>query len=321
MYEYKKKCYSFCPEYTLPSSDNNHCLINCPENLPFEKNEECIENCNILEFLNNICIINNKNINAKEYIVNEITKEIINGSLDSLLLNLLNKEKEDLIVKDMKEIYQITSINNQKYNDYQNGEITINLGECENILKNKYYIDNNETLIIFKMDYFMEDFLIPITEYEVFHPLTKEQLDLNCCNNIPINIFIPVQINEEYLYKHDPYSDYYKEKTCQNKTDCENDNILNERINDFNNNNLSLCEKNCSFKGYNKDTKKVLCQCKIKSIFSSLSEILSKKSELLYKIKIENDSLLYEEESDLYQELITFEDINKKEYIPVNTKE
>ena len=194
--------------------------------------------------------------------------------MNSLLLNLLNEEKEDLIIKDENEIYQITSVYNQNNKLYNDSEITINIGECENILKDVYNINNNETLIIFKVDYFIEGFLIPITEYAIFHPQTKQRLDLDYCNDISINIYIPVSIDEEYLYKYNPESEYYKE--------CENDNLLIKRINEFNNNNLSLCEKNCLFKEYNKDTKKVLCECEIKKNFRYLSEILNKTSELLY---------------------------------------
>ena len=311
-YEYKKQCYNNCPEGTRPNK-NNICLIDCPDNLSFEKNGECTEKCIIQDFYNNICIINNKNIKAKEYIVNGTINEIIDGSINFLLLNLLNEEKKDLIIKDENEIYQITSVYNQNNKLYNDREITINIGECENILKNQYKINNDETLIIFKMDYFIDGFLIPITEYEIFHPQTKEKLDLKYCNDMPINIFIPVIINEDYLYKHNPDSEYYKE--------CENDNLLNERISEFNNNNLSLCEKDCLFKEYNKNTKKVLCECTIKNNFMHLSEILNKKNELLYHIiQKAKDSILLKNESKIY-ELLTFSSLVEKKYIPVVTKE
>ena len=187
-YEYKRSCYNNCPEGTRPNKDYI-CVIDCPYNLSFEKNEECIEKCIIQDFYTNICIINNKNIKAKEYIINGTIYEIIDGSMNSLLLNLLNEEKKDFIIKDENEIYQITSVYNQKNKVYNDSEITINIGECENILKDTYNINNNETLITLKMDYFIEGFLIPITEYAIFHPQTKQRLDLDYCNDISINIY------------------------------------------------------------------------------------------------------------------------------------
>ena len=51
------------------------------------------------------------------------------------------------------------------------------------------------------MEYKIEDFIIPIIEYEVFHPITKELLNLTYCKNTKMNINNPVSIEEEYLYK------------------------------------------------------------------------------------------------------------------------
>ena len=50
------------------------------------------------------------------------------------------------------------------------------------------------------------------------------------------------------------------------------------------NNYLSLCEANCTYKGYDTGTKKVICECSIKTKFIILSQILDNKNELLFKI-------------------------------------
>ena len=301
-YEFKRHCYDKCPEGTRLSSNNdNICLINCPEYLPFKMNEQCIEKCNIKDFYNNICIINNQTTKVKEFIINETINEIINGEIYSLLLNTLNNEQKDLIVKDIDAFYQITTIYNQNNINYNDNEIVIIIGECEDILKNIYKINSNETLIMFKIDFFIEEFYIPITEYEIFHPDTKEKLNLTYCNDIPIYILIPVTINEEDIDKHNPYSEYYSEENFLNTSES----LLNDRINEFNNNNLSLCEKNCVFMDYYNITKKVLCKCKIKNQFMQASEIYNKKNELLYHIqKYSKDSISLENnESELYEEL------------------
>ncbi len=53
-----------------------------------------------------------------------------------------------------------------------------------------------------------------------------------------------------------------------------------------------------------------------------LSEILNKKSELLYHIIQESkDSILLKNESKIYQELLTFSSLKEKIYIPVDTEE
>ena len=59
---------------------------------------------------------------------------MIDESFSLFLKNILNNEN-DLIVKDENIIYQITNSYNQKNKEYNNGETTIDLGECENLLK------------------------------------------------------------------------------------------------------------------------------------------------------------------------------------------
>ena len=85
--------------------------------------------------------------------------------------------------------------------------------------------------------------MIPITEYQIFSPKTKEKLDLNYCNETKIKIYTRIKINEEYLYKYDPNSNYYKDKCYLNSSECVSDDILLERKNNFNKNYLSLCER------------------------------------------------------------------------------
>ena len=46
---------------------------------------------------------------------------------------------------------------------------TINFTQCEKKLRKHYDINENETLIIFKVDNYENNFLIPIVQYEVYH--------------------------------------------------------------------------------------------------------------------------------------------------------
>ena len=214
-YEYKNICYDICPEGTILSEEKNKCLIKCPESEPFEKNEECFDECRAQEYFDKECIINNKNINSKETMINIIINDIINRLMDSSLIDILNENKKDLIIKDNDEVYKISSIYNQKNNEDTNDEIKIDFENCENILKEKNIINNDQTLILFEMDYSIDGFYIPIIEYEIFHPETKQKIDLSLCSETTINISIPVNIEENDLYKHNPYSEYYKNKDYQ----------------------------------------------------------------------------------------------------------
>ena len=328
--QYKNKCYDNCPEGTILSNNENKCLVVCSESSPFEKEEDCYTDCSTEEFFSEICILNNKNTKAKEKMVNTIESEIINESINELLEDILNNNGNDLIKKDINEIYQITTSNNQINKEYTNGESTIDLGECENLLKEQNNIPEDETLIICKIDYFLDDLLIPIIEYEIFNPTTKSKLNLDICNETKISINIPVEIDENILYKYNPSSEYYKYKCYPSSSECgENNNILTERINDFNENYLSLCENNCEFKYYDLNTKKVKCDCQIKTDFTKISEILNKKADLLYHIIISESDIYFDKdieclfkfkENGLCENFIKLQDLINMKYIPLNNK-
>ena len=97
--------------------------------------------------------------------------------MDKLLSEVINENK-DLILKEYNILYQITSSFNQNNNnDYQNIS-SIYLGELEYILKEKYNISQNDSLIIFKVENNIEGLLIPLIEYEIFNPKTKEKFYL-----------------------------------------------------------------------------------------------------------------------------------------------
>ena len=284
-YIYRNKCYSNCPNGTRLMTENNNflCINDCPENLSFEINYECINDCNIQDFLHKLCVMNNKNINAMQKIINKIRNELFNKNFtNSFILNQLNYEKEDLLIEDKYIIYQITTTYNQNKKEYNN-TTTINIGECENILRKIYNIYDNETLIIFKIDYFLEEFLIPITEYEIFHPQTKEKLDLNHCNKFTAKINIPVSINENEIFKYDPNSRYYNDKCFPYTSDKGTDITLNDRKIEYNIKNLSLCEKDCEYIGYDKDKKNSICYCKFKNKFKDLINFQLDKEKLLNK--------------------------------------
>ena len=219
-----------------------------------------------------------------DYIIKDIQQNLINGSLYKLINYYVNTKKQDLIVFSNNVTYQITTLNSQNKNNYLNLS-TIELEECENLIKGQYSIDNKIELILLKFEYFFKGYLIPIIEYEVFNLNTSEFLDLNILKNTKIYLDIPVLIDENNLFKYDPNDDYYND-ICYPYTSKHNtDIILKDRRNEYINNNLSLCENNCEYKGYDISTKKAKCECYIKIKMSLFSEIIINKDLLLRKFK------------------------------------
>ena len=269
IFQYGNKCYSNCPEGTHLINNSHTCIKNIIDS-PYENNyiekDNGKNDCKLNELFKGKCNLNN--INEKN-IVNFIIKKIKEGELNLMFLNNSNQMMDDYILKEDNIIYQITSTFDQNNKYYQNLS-TIILNQCEKILKDKYKINQNDSLIIFKYEYFIYGLYIPIINYEVFYNNTL--LDLNLCReeNIHINLNIPVAIDENKLFIYNQSDQYYKDICISFESDF--DLTIFDRKKEFNNNNLSLCQKNCSFIEYDKNSKKVLCECELINETSILSD-------------------------------------------------
>ena len=102
---------------------------------------------------------------------------------------------------------------------------TIDLGECENKIKEEYNIPKNKSLYILKIDVKQDGLKIPKIEYEVYYPLFGKsliKLNLTSCKNSKIELSIPVTFTES-LDKINSSSEYYNDicytSTSENGTD------------------------------------------------------------------------------------------------------
>ena len=274
------------------SSDNEYiCIktiisdisnINKQENITGKNNAKYIE-YNITDFLNN------SNINCTDDIINDIRNQIKNGSLDSYITNNILGDKQDILLNDTNIHYQITSSENQNKNDYDDISSII-LGNCEKILKDEYKIDQSQALIIFKIDYYQPGSLIPIIGYEIFHPETKKKLDLKYCEEEFIKYNIPVDINEDNLFMYDPNDEYYTDQCYPSTTDSGTDILINDRQNEYNSNNMSICENSCTLTKYETDSKKAICECGVKSKQLVISELINQTDLLSYNFTTKSQS-------------------------------
>ena len=245
-YKYKNMCYDSCPNNSLCSIKEIKSTNISNWNLEFFFKEQ--NNAIIKDYLTKDKIINN--------IRNLISKK--NNNLN----NLLGENNNNLLVQDNDIIYQITTLDN--LNNKENNNIpTMDLEDCGNILKTVYDI-KNQSLVVFKVDYFQEGLLIPVIGYEIYHPLNNSLLDLKYCSNVTIDINIPVNISKDEAFKHDPKNEYYTDSCKSYTTENGTDIILNDRYDEYINNNMSLCENNCSFEEYDTDKQMVTCKCEIK---------------------------------------------------------
>ena len=287
-FEYNNICYKELPDITDISFDSTYSKEDYSNTYIYTSLEttEYIQECTVIEYMKGNCIINNYNKTlSKDEIIKMIENKIEDHSMDSLITDIIEEQK-DLLIKEENLLLQITSTENQRNNKNKNIS-TIILGECENILKRVYNIKDEYSLIIFKIDYFTEGSLIPIIGYDVFHPLNKSKLDLNYCKNELVNFNIPVSIDEDNLFKYDPNSEYYTDKCLPYTTENGTDIILNDRHDEYNNNNMSICENNCTFIKYENNAKQSICDCKVKSKQLVISELMNQTDILTHNFENE----------------------------------
>ena len=163
-----------------------------------------------------------------------------------------------------KILYTLTNIHNQK-NNLNINKTTVDLEECGNILKKQVYteIPENADLYIIKIDINEEGMKIPKIEYALYYPLYGQdliELNMSKCEGINVDISIPVNLTDD-IDKYNTSSDYYNDICSNAKSKSGTDITLNDRKNEFINNNMTLCEEDCNLIEYNEIIKKVKCNC------------------------------------------------------------
>ena len=115
-YEWNHTCYKECPEETRISQEEEYkCELKCPKELPYEyiPNKECIENCEIKDRLNNICVSNYINESEPMKLQEELLIDIQNFINNDINISFI-EQGEDIIIKDKEVIFSITSTKNQE---------------------------------------------------------------------------------------------------------------------------------------------------------------------------------------------------------------
>ena len=227
-------------------------------------------------------VINCYNMNSSQLLKNKtgLYQHIINYLINEFNMTDINSGNDNKISGE-NIIIKLTSTNNQKNNEESN-DVTMDLGQCENILKNNYNIPNDDTLYILQIISEEEGMKIPKIEYEVYYPLNNSndltKLNLELCKDSKIEISIPVKINEP-LDKYNPKSDYYNDICHKTTSESGTDISLKDRQNEFVNNNISLCEENCDLIEYNYEKEKAKCSCDIKESIPSNFDIKFNKND------------------------------------------
>ena len=251
------------PNISSTEIDKNPTILPISTTTPKkEENKNNEKVCTNDEVLNNRC-------NNGKITVNQI---------DDIKNNILttNYTKENTIIKTENVIIQLSTFEDQK-NSEDPDVSNIDLGECENILKDANNISRDDSLIVFKTDIKTVDLSNTYVVYEIYNPYTLTKLDLNACKDVQISVSAPVKLDNSMeslinslsgsgyniFNENDSfYNDICSTYTSENGTDM----LLSDRKNDILtlSQNQTMCQTGCELQSYNSTTRKAKCDCTVK---------------------------------------------------------
>ena len=216
--------------------------------------------CTVSEILNNQCLDGQIRVDQLEDIKNNILNEDYEG--------------QNTIVETETVIIQVSKLDDQE--NQENEKVSnIDLGKCEDLLRQEYDLSADEDLIVYKVDIKTSDSSATYVTYEIYDS-DLNKLSLDVCSETQITIQVPVKVGDNLqtlaeslgdsgynLFDEDDsfYNDICATYTSENGTDM----LLSDRKNDIYSatENLTLCQTDCELESYNATSKKAKCNCDV----------------------------------------------------------
>ena len=249
LYLYNNKCYSTCPSGTIRDITSHTC-----KDIISDIQEDPSSNDDITHFTSNESIDN-----FIEYIDNAVTLSIRSQE---------EKGNTCTIIETSEIIYSFYSSN-----DNTNLDNKIDLGQCEDLLRDYYNLTNDEKIYIGIMN-MKNDTAKPyqVTAYEVYDS-NGRYLNLSVCDGVKIKETKKINVDSEILkFKlaeqlyieqginiFDENEDVFNDKCAPLEIDGK-DTTLSDRNTKIKNN-INLCGDNCEAKSFDFQTEQVECDC------------------------------------------------------------
>ena len=245
----------------------------------------------------NTCILPNmENINNNEEIHDIIVDNLLRSYSGIGGLNQIIEGKE-------KIIYQLTNSENElnllKNKSLNNNNLSIiDLGECEDILRKEYHINQNDSLIILKQENISKTKSSEKNvQFEVYEPYNKRKLNLTICGGTRIKLYTKMVLsqNTQKTYNilkelgYDMFNindKFYQDICTPYQTENNTDILLSDRIDYIYNNEDTQCQPNCEFIEYFLETQHMCCFCSVNEVIPEKKEKFSPKKlyESFYEV-------------------------------------
>ena len=196
-----KKCFERCETCETKGDNKVHNCLECNSDYSFPFNFtnylNCYKNDNITEIMEVIIELYLKNetkvgeleeIKFYDMILENIESIFTSGEYN---VTHLDNGTDDIFETD-NLLVTLTTTLNQKNNKNLNMISTIDLAECENLLRLNYNLADNQTIYMKKLDIKQEGMKIPKIEFDVYSRLKQAnivQLNLTVCENSKIFLY------------------------------------------------------------------------------------------------------------------------------------
>ena len=292
-------CYENCNYgYYIDDEDNYYCNKNLSFHSEYTQLIENksqyikVDNNYIENLINEILNSELNEINeegGKEEEINKYNRifEEVESIFTSENYDLTNIDKgEDQIIKANKLLITFTNIENQK-NNIKSNMSTIDLGDCEYLLRINNNLTNNQTIYLKKIDVTQDGTKAKKVDYNVYSKLSGnnlEKLNLKVCEDTKILINIPVEINDN-IDKLNTSSGYFND-ICYAATSNDGTDIsLKDRKKEYTEGDNIICQDDCEFFDYDYKYKKAKCKCYAKDSNSSFVDMIINKTKLFENLK------------------------------------
>ena len=170
--------------------------------------------------------------------------------------------------------FQVSNTNNEMKSVESGNDMSMDMTECENILKDVYHIDKELSLLIIKFLKNDGNGESQTFQYEIFHPLTLEKLNFSYCENTTVDLYVSFELSEEQkeIYDdlvdqgYDPFdlNDKFYREICTPYTSENGTDVLLDDREEFIYTSLvnsSICPEGCDYTEYYANKNYIKCEC------------------------------------------------------------
>ena len=205
-----------------------------------------------------------------------ISNEELLSRLKSEIFESYSSDKEAKIYSGKSNYaFRVSNtLNEMKDFNSSNGLSLLDLGECEALLKAENNIPAESELIILKKEKIDNDPSEKDVIFEIYDPITYKKLNLSICDNIPFDLYVPMELSEDLEQKYynlveqgfNPFDlgdKFYREICTPYKSENGTDVLLDDREEFFYYPlaEQMVCQNNCQYSSYSADTKYMKCEC------------------------------------------------------------